>query len=173
MRARITLAAISLTLLTLTACSGDTDEGAAGKSAGRSTQGAAQGADPVVKVAGSDLGDILVDQDGRTLYAFTKDKAGQSNCDADCIAVWPALTGSTKVAAGPGTSKALLASATNAGGAVQAVYGDWPLYYYVGDSSPGDVNGQGLDGEWFVVGADGKLVREGAEPAGTTGTTGQ
>ncbi|MGW2850241.1 hypothetical protein ACWC5G_36810, partial [Streptomyces sp. NPDC001274] len=41
-------------------------------------------------------------------------------------------------------------------------YGDWPLYYYVGDMGPGDVNGQGLDGEWFAVSPDGKLVRESA-----------
>lgn len=41
-------------------------------------------------------------------------------------------------------------------------YGDWPLYYYVGDTVPGDVNGQGLDGEWFAVAPDGKLVRKAA-----------
>lgn len=153
---RITLAAIPLTLLALTACGGNTEGTAADKPASPSAQGPGQ----TVKVADSDLGDILVDQDGRTLYAFTKDKAGTSNCDADCIAVWPALTGAAKVAAGPGTDTKLLATADSAGGAVQARYGEWPLYYYVGDASPGDVNGQGLDGEWFVLGADGKLIRE-------------
>lgn len=157
MRARITLAAIPLALLPLTACGGNTEGTAADKPASPSAQGSGQ----TVKVADSDLGDILVDQDGRTLYAFTKDKAGTSNCDADCIAVWPALTGSAKVTAGPGADTTLLAGADSAGGAVQASYGEWPLYYYVGDSSPGDVNGQGLDGEWFVLGADGKLIREG------------
>lgn len=55
----------------------------------------------------------------------------------------------------------LIQVAKKSGGAVQTTYGGWPLYYYVGDAAPGDVNGQGLDGQWFVVGADGKLVRNG------------
>ena len=39
------------------------------------------------------------------------------------------------------------------------MYNNWPLYYYVGDVGPGDVDGQGVDGVWFVVGADGKLIK--------------
>ncbi|MGW0703258.1 COG4315 family predicted lipoprotein [Streptomyces sp. NPDC002867] len=116
-----------------------------------------------VKTAESELGTILVDAKGRTLYGFTKDKPGQATCDADCIAVWPALISATDVTAGPGTEAALLKETKLGTGAEQAVYGDWPLYYYVGDVTPGDVNGQGLDGEWFVIAADGKLIKKEAE----------
>jgi predicted lipoprotein with Yx(FWY)xxD motif len=112
-----------------------------------------------IKVGQSSLGPILTDQDGRTLYAFTRDKAGTSTCTDDCIATWPALVSRQAVTVGPGADKALLAQTTRAEGTAQATYGDWPLYYYVGDVGPGDVDGQGVDGVWFVVGADGKLVK--------------
>ncbi|MFJ8074719.1 hypothetical protein ACIQ7Q_12495 [Streptomyces sp. NPDC096176] len=112
-----------------------------------------------VRTAESDLGTILVDDQGRTLYGFTKDKPGQANCDADCIAVWPALISAKDVTAGEGTDASLLKEIKLGAGAEQAVYGDWPLYYYVGDVTAGDVNGQGLDDEWFVIAADGKLIK--------------
>lgn len=112
-----------------------------------------------VKVVQSDVGRILADESGRTLYGFTKDKGGASNCDADCIAVWPALISPSKVAAGEGVQQDLLRQTEQSQGVSQATYGEWPLYYYVGDAVPGDVNGQGLDAEWFVVAPDGKLIK--------------
>ncbi|MGP4003861.1 COG4315 family predicted lipoprotein [Streptomyces sp. 8N706] len=111
-------------------------------------------------MADSEAGRILVDQSGRTLYGFTKDKEGADACKADCIAVWPALTSTSEVKAGGGARTSLLHGTERAQGAVQATYGEWPLYYYVGDTAPGDLNGQGLDGEWFVVAADGKLIKK-------------
>ena len=110
-----------------------------------------------VKIAQSDLGPILVDQTGRTLYAFTKDENKSSACDADCIAVWPALTAESKVDAKDGADMQLVSQIDESS---QAVYGKWPLYYYVGDQVSGDVNGQGVDDEWFAVAADGKLVKK-------------
>ncbi|WP_394616473.1 hypothetical protein JNUCC0626_43595 [Lentzea sp. JNUCC 0626] len=110
-----------------------------------------------VKIAQSELGPILVDQTGRTLYAFTKDKDKSSACDADCIAVWPALTAESTVDAKDGADTKLV---TRIDESEQAVYGEWPLYYYVGDQVAGDVNGQGVDDEWFAVAADGKLVKK-------------
>ncbi|MFF3289753.1 hypothetical protein [Streptomyces sp. NPDC003023] len=112
-----------------------------------------------VRTAETELGTILVDDQGRTLYGFTKDKPGRADCDADCIAVWPALISAKDVTAQGGADASLLEEVKLGAGAEQAVYGDWPLYYYVGDVTAGDVNGQGLDGEWFVIAADGKLIR--------------
>ncbi|MFE7382579.1 hypothetical protein ACFU9F_19675 [Streptomyces zhihengii] len=133
----------------------------AGSDAG---SGAGSGAAPAsVTTAESDLGSILVDSNGRTLYAFTKDKPGTATCDADCIAVWPAFTSAAELTATGTADPALLGETRLGEGADQAVYGDWPLYYYVGDVLPGDVNGQGLDGEWFAVAADGTLVKDGVE----------
>ncbi|MEU3855235.1 hypothetical protein [Streptomyces sp. NPDC029554] len=152
--------ALSAALLTLTACGGgdaekkkEEDKGTAGK--GASTVS--------VKLGDSEYGRILVDQAGHTLYAFTKDRAGVSNCGAECIAVWPALTTRSEPKPGEGTQKSLLAKTELTKGVTQVMYDKWPLYYYVGDAVAGDVNGQGVDGEWFVVGADGKLVKKQAD----------
>ncbi|MFP3992191.1 hypothetical protein U9R90_32920 [Streptomyces sp. E11-3] len=174
MRVRITLLAAPLALV-LAACGGG---GSADTAAPRPSQTAAErpgaeapaaeGGGPAaqpdapeieVQVVKSNFGPILADQAGRTLYGFTKDKDGASNCDADCIAVWPALISPSKVGAGSGADGDLLRQSEQGEGIVQAVYGDWPLYYYVGDAAPGDINGQGLDEEWFVVAPDGKLIK--------------
>ncbi|GID32253.1 hypothetical protein [Paractinoplanes brasiliensis] len=38
---------------------------------------------------------------------------------------------------------------------------EWPLYYYVADLGPGDVDGQGdEDGQWWAVDVDGKLFKK-------------
>ncbi|MFF3457979.1 hypothetical protein ACFYXH_27380 [Streptomyces sp. NPDC002730] len=147
---------VTAALLTLSACGGSGD----GSGDGAAKPARKPAAAASVKTADSVLGKILVDDSGRTLYGFTKDKPGAGNCDADCIAVWPALTSAKDVKAGAGTDAALLKEAKLGEGAEQATYGDWPLYYYVGDATPGDVNGQGLDGEWFVIAADGKLIKK-------------
>lgn len=116
-----------------------------------------------IQVADSAVGPILADQSGRTLYAFTNDKNGTSSCTGTCIATWPALTSEKAVGAETGADAALLTTVARAEGATQAVYGGWPLYYYAGDLGAGDIDGQGVDGAWFAVGADGKLVK--ADPA--------
>ncbi|MBB4980911.1 COG4315 family predicted lipoprotein [Streptomyces nymphaeiformis] len=156
MRASKALLAVPLALA-LAACGGGSDGGPNGdggrKAAGKPVRGA------TVTVADSGLGSILVDGQGRTLYAFTKDKDTSGSCGTECIAVWPALTGSSPATAGRGVEAGLLRDERRPGGAVHVAYGDWPLYYYVGDDAAGDVNGQGLDGEWFAVSPDGKLVR--------------
>ena len=125
------------------------------KSVARSAPGTAVG----VTVDQSSLGSILTDQDGRTLYAFFNDKNGTSNCADQCVATWPALVSRQAVAADAGIDHKLLSQTTRAEGTVQATYGNWPLYYYVGDQGPGDIDGQGVDGVWFVIGTDGKLIK--------------
>jgi predicted lipoprotein with Yx(FWY)xxD motif len=124
----------------------------------------------VVKVANSDLGAILADASGRTLYAFTKDGkgAGRSACVGECIATWPALTASGTPLAGGGVDAALLTTIQRNDGTTQVSYNGWPLYFYGGDVQPGQVQGQGAGGVWFVVSPQGKLVR-GAAGTGSSG----
>jgi predicted lipoprotein with Yx(FWY)xxD motif len=113
-----------------------------------------------VEIGDSSLGPILTDQDGRTLYAFADDKGGgTSTCTGHCLAVWPALITTGAATAGKGIDTARLSTVTRAEGTVQMTYQGWPLYYYVGDQGPGDVDGQDVDDVWFVLDAEGKLVR--------------
>jgi predicted lipoprotein with Yx(FWY)xxD motif len=148
----------------LAACGGNDDEssGTAGTAAPTTAAQAANGT--TVAVASSSLGDILVDADGRTLYAFTKDKGDQSACSGECAANWPALTGTAT--AGSGAQASLLSTAMQANGDSQVTYGGRPLYYFAGDAKPGDTNGQGVGKVWFAVTADGELVKEEAAGGG-------
>lgn len=152
MRARMGALATASLLLVLSACgsSGDGQKPDSGAPTGAAT----------VKVTDSDYGPILVDQSGRTLYAFTKDKNQTSNCGEACIAVWPALVTAKTVATGEGANAGLIGQIKPTDGEQQATYGEWPLYYYVGDMVAGDVNGQGIDGEWFVLSPDGTLNKK-------------
>jgi predicted lipoprotein with Yx(FWY)xxD motif len=109
-----------------------------------------------VTVASSDLGEILVDGDGNTLYLFMPDAQGESTCYDQCEAAWPPLTG--EVSAGDGVDEALLGSAPRTDGSTQVTYNGWPLYYFAADGAPGDTNGQGVNDVWFVVDGAGEAV---------------
>jgi predicted lipoprotein with Yx(FWY)xxD motif len=109
-------------------------------------------------VAHTSLGDVLVDGQGRTLYALTKDANGMPTCTGGCAIEWPpaTVTGTAMAAAGV-TAPTTTVAAPGGGQMLKA--GKWPLYRFSGDSKAGDVNGQGIDGTWFVVGANGQLIK--------------
>ena len=154
MRRAILGAAVAALAVVLTACSnGGNDQRSAAPAA--TTQQAAG----TVAVASTGLGQVLVDGKGRTLYVFAKDKGDQSVCSGKCAAAWPALTVSGAATPGAGVQASLLSTAKQANGATQVTYGGKPLYYFAGDAAPGDTKGQGLNGVWFVVRADGSLVQ--------------
>lgn len=118
--------------------------------------------DPVTEVglvqSASALGEIVVDADGNTVYVFLPDDQGPSTCTEGCLAAWPALLGGH--AAGSGVDNALLGTSSRPDdGTTQATYNGWPLYYFSGDRDPGDTNGQGVGGNWFVIGTDGEPIR--------------
>jgi predicted lipoprotein with Yx(FWY)xxD motif len=115
-----------------------------------------------VGISSSNLGTILVDGRGMTLYLFTKDTrgSGASTCEGPCLAAWPPLLGTPK--AGSGADQARLGTITRSDGAVQVTYNGWPLYYWAQDSAPGDTNGQGVNGVWWVVSPAGEPVGSGS-----------
>ncbi|MFT3832894.1 MAG: hypothetical protein QM711_06180 [Micropruina sp.] len=110
-----------------------------------------------LSIADSNLGKILVDGTGKTLYMFTKDTPNTSNCAGQCLAAWPALLG--KPTAGSGVDGAKLGSFTRPDGSTQASYNGWPLYYWKGDSKAGDTTGQKVNDVWFVLDRDGKPIK--------------
>ena len=116
------------------------------------TEPAAEG----VHTAETDLGSILVDAEGFTLYIFTNDTEGVSTCYDDCAANWPAVPGDAAI--GADLDAALFATAARDDGTEQLTVNGMPLYRFTPDEAPGDVNGQGVGGVWFVVGADGNMI---------------
>jgi predicted lipoprotein with Yx(FWY)xxD motif len=158
-KALASAALLSALALVLAACGGNDDggSGTAAPAAPATTAAPAAGG-TTVAVASGKLGDILVDGDGRTLYAFTKDQGDKSACSGQCADNWPALKGTAT--AGTGVQASLLSSSMQANGDAQVTYDGRLLYYFAGDAKPGDVNGQGVGNVWFVVTAGGDLVKE-------------
>jgi predicted lipoprotein with Yx(FWY)xxD motif len=107
------------------------------------------------------LGKVLTDADGLTLYALESEKPQlpTPSCYSSCAETWPPLVITGAPVAGGGLDPALLGVVPRDGGATQVTYNKWPLYRFAGDRKPGDTNGQGVGGVWFVLGADGKLVK--------------
>ena len=105
---------------------------------------------------------FLVDQDGRTLYVFTEDtqNSGTSTCtDTECVTEWPPLIVTATPTAGTGADATMLGTITREDGTMQATYNGWPLYYFDEDTAAGDMNGQGMEGAWFVVSAAGTSIQ--------------
>jgi predicted lipoprotein with Yx(FWY)xxD motif len=114
-----------------------------------------------VGVANSRLGRILVDSTGRTLYLFKGDSDTSSACSGACAIAWPPLrTGATPAVAG-GASTALVGTIPRSDGARQVTYNGHPLYTFVKDHKPGEVNGQGVTAfgaAWFAVSPAGNQI---------------
>jgi predicted lipoprotein with Yx(FWY)xxD motif len=118
------------------------------------------------------LGVVLVDSQGFTLYAFAPDRHQRVTCTGSCASVWHPLTAGTPVATGA-AHMSLLGSDANPGGGHVVTYHGWPLYTYVGDTSPGQANGQGLNangGLWHAVSPSGAVIM-GTMSGGSGGTT--
>jgi predicted lipoprotein with Yx(FWY)xxD motif len=114
-----------------------------------------------VYVDRSQFGPILFAGNGRALYAFTRDANGRSNCSGACAAAWPPALVSADARPRKGARASLVGTIRRADGKRQLTYGGRPLYYYVGDRSPGQVlceNVREFGGLWLVVRGSGQLV---------------
>jgi predicted lipoprotein with Yx(FWY)xxD motif len=114
-----------------------------------------------VTVKSSAYGRILFDGRGHVLYAFTRDRRGQSACAGACARAWPPYVVRSRPQAGAGAAAKLLGTTRRSGGSLQATYDGRPLYYYVGDRRPGQILCQNVTefgGVWRVVRPSGRLV---------------
>jgi predicted lipoprotein with Yx(FWY)xxD motif len=114
-----------------------------------------------ISVKQTSLGKTLVDANGRSLYLFERDKANLSTLSAAGKAVWPPFTATTKPAALGGAVASQIGTIKGTGGASQVTYGGHPLYYYVGDQTPGQTRGHGLNqfgALWYVLAQNGTAV---------------
>src|SRR5829696_2345639 len=174
MRNRFVFASLSVMALLAVACGGGAGATTRPATSAPSTPGAATSAPSSaaptssgddatgasIEIASTDLGDILVDGEGRTLYAFTPDEStGEPTCYEDCAAAWPPLVSSGEITVGEGlddTDFTTVPRTDDAGD--QVSINGWPLYYYAADTAAGDTTGQGVGGKWFVVDATGEII---------------
>jgi predicted lipoprotein with Yx(FWY)xxD motif len=121
-----------------------------------------QAARATVTTNSSKYGRILFDGRGRALYAFTHDPRGRSLCSGACAKSWPPYVVSQRARAASAVRQSLLGTIRRANGAKQVTYRNRPLYYYIGDTKPGQVLCQNVTqfgGTWLVVRPNGRLVR--------------
>jgi predicted lipoprotein with Yx(FWY)xxD motif len=109
------------------------------------------------------LGNILVGSNGMTLYEFSGDTSGVSNCTAACIETWPPLSvpGGLSPVLGDGVSGDM-GTLIRPDGSEQVTLDGAPLYYFSGDKAIGDANGEGFGGKWFAAAPDGTKVKNSA-----------
>ena len=101
---------------------------------------------------------------GFTLYRNTKDKAEPptSSCLGTCTSTWSPIGGAAQPTL-DGVDATLIGTLVRPDGTRQLTVDGWPVYRYIKDMLPGTVNGQGVDGVWQAVGADGKPLTSGAK----------
>ncbi|MFD7083052.1 SCO0930 family lipoprotein [Streptomyces sp. NPDC059918] len=191
-----TLATVAVVVaLTATACGGDDTAGnakpagaaAVAPAAGAGDYGSDYGAGAADGAAGAkgagqlaiaqneQIGALLTDSAGMTLYRFDKDtaKPPKSNCDGDCAKAWPAVAAGDATAAA-GMDASLLGEVVRTDGSKQLTVGGWPVYRYSKDTKAGETNGQGVGGTWFALAADGKKAsKAAAAPAGAPAGAGE
>ncbi len=99
---------------------------------------------------------VLTNSSGRTLYWFAPDTPSKSACYGTCAAYWPPVIGNP--AAGPGVTLSKIATIARTDGTIQVTYAGHPLYTYIGDTAPGQANGNDINlngGFWHEVPAAG------------------
>jgi predicted lipoprotein with Yx(FWY)xxD motif len=133
---------------------------AAGSSAaGSSSSASATGT--VITTASGSAGSFLTNGSGRAIYLWEMDSKDKSMCSGACAGAWPPVTATAKVTASGGVNASELGTITGSGGAKQVTYDGHPLYYFAGDSGPGQVSGQGSDGfgaKWWLVAPSGAAI---------------
>lgn len=137
-------------------------------------QGRSAAAKPTVKIASTEVGPLLVDKSGYTIYMFVRDGRKKDRCVKikGCERDWPAVTSKTKLIAGPGVKKALLGSIPYKGkvnGKVnknpklrELTYKGHPLHTYRFDASRRSVINIGnrqFGGAWYALNAKGAVVK--------------
>jgi predicted lipoprotein with Yx(FWY)xxD motif len=114
------------------------------------------------------LGSVLTGTNGRTLYYLTTETSSAITCTGACASAWPPLLvpGGATVAHATGVT-GTLSTAMRPDGTTQVTYNGHPVYYFSGDTTTGQANGQGVHGTWFVL----KSGSAGGGAASTTPTS--
>jgi len=121
----------------------------------------ANGQPATVGIANENLGNVLVNSQGRTLYLFQRDSGTKSACTGACAIEWPPLRATGKPTVGSGADASIVATSARSDGKPQITYNGHPLYLFSGDQRPGDANGQGVNafgGLWYALSSAGNQI---------------
>jgi predicted lipoprotein with Yx(FWY)xxD motif len=127
-----------------------------------------------VNLRKTQLGSVLVNSKGHTLYLFMKDRNGKSSCNASCSTFWPPLLSHGKPTAGSGVKASLLGTTRRSNGSRQVTYNKHPLYSYTLDEKAGQTKGEGIfafGAKWYAVSAKGTAVVKRSTTTTTTTTS--
>ncbi len=158
--------------VSLAACgSGSSSSTTSAAAASTAAASSGSGGTTVAISGAAGIGDVLVDSSGRTLYLFEADTGDKSTCNGDCAKAWPPFTTKGQASAGGGVDAGQLGTTTRDDGTTQVTYFGHPLYYFAGDSAPGQANGNGSDAfgaEWYALTASGDTAEGSASSEGSS-----
>ncbi|MGH3167919.1 MAG: COG4315 family predicted lipoprotein [Trebonia sp.] len=164
-------------VLLAAACSSGGSTAASGTTATASPATASAGSKTVITVRSGSAGSHLTDGSGRAVYLWEKDPKDSSVCSGACAGVWPPVTAPGGVSASGGAAAADVGTITRSDGTKQVTYDGHPLYYFSGDTAPGQDNGQGINGfgaKWWLVAPSGTAITSAASvsPSPSASTSG-
>jgi predicted lipoprotein with Yx(FWY)xxD motif len=118
---------------------------------------------PTVRLEQTELGGVLVNGSGHTLYVFTRDRHDRDSCArvGGCLETWPALTTTRRPIAGAGVKASLLGTIKLHGRVRQVTYAGHPLYTYaleLGVRSTFNIGAEQYGGAWDAINAAGVPV---------------
>lgn len=148
------------------ACGSNAYGGGASGGTSASPGSASQAHTVITTRTGAD-GTFLTDSSGHAVYLWVKDPAGKSVCSGACAGAWPPVPANGAATASGGAKAADLGTITRPDGTKQVTYAGHPLYYFAGDSGPGQTNGQGSNGfgaKWWLVAPSGAQITTGSGP---------
>jgi predicted lipoprotein with Yx(FWY)xxD motif len=125
------------------------------------TSGSASTTATVITTHAGSAGSFLTNGSGRAVYLWTKDAKNMSDCSGACAGAWPPVPATGTVTASGGAQASDLGMITRSDGTKQVTYDGHPLYYFAGDTGPGQVTGQGSDGfgaKWWLVAPSGTQI---------------
>jgi predicted lipoprotein with Yx(FWY)xxD motif len=135
--------------------------GPASTASGSAASGSAASTATVIATASASGNKFLVSGTGHAIYLWAKDGKNSSACTGACASAWPPVPATGKVTAAGGAVSKDLGTITRSDGTKQVTYDGHPLYYFAGDSGPGQANGQGSDNfgaKWWLVAPSGADV---------------
>lgn len=123
--------------------------------------GEAADVEAALMVASTDLGDVVVDASGMTVYMFDNDTQGgdTSACTGQCLDMWPPVITTSDAPTGTDVTGELGTIETPEG-ELQVTLNGWPVYRWANDAEPGDVTGQGVGDVWWALDPAGEPIKE-------------